>query len=555
MRAKGAALLALACLLSACARDEAPVDTPWFVEEAAVRGLNFQHRSGFGGSLYLPEIVGGGAALVDVDGDGDLDAYLVQSGWNLAEGAAPDSPANQLFLNRGDGFFDPATDIGDGADRGYGMGVAVGDYDQDGDMDLYVTNLGPNALLRNDGAGHFENVAASAGVNDPGWSTAAVFFDLDNDGDQDLYVVNYVNWSVAIEKPCSSRGSPTYCAPTAYNAPAMDRLYRNEGDGTFVDITVLAGINRSFGNGLGAVAADFNNDGFIDIFVANDRTVDQLWINKQGQRLEDEAAAWGCAVDDHGIAKAGMGVAAPDIDNDGDPDLLVVNFENETDSFYRNEGHYFADMTARLGIAAISRRHTRFGVVLADFDNDGLLDLFEANGKVDGNPARTPDAFAEPNTLYQGRRDGDSTLTFATVTPAGGVDPPLNYTSRGLALGDVNRDGALDLLLVNRDGPAQLLINRRSRGQSVRFRVVDAAGHGVPGARVSALVGGERHYRSVQVGGSYLAAHDPEVYLGIGQQQTVTAVEVRWPDGASEVFGDYPAGKSHVLRRGEGRTR
>lgn len=545
----------LVLVLMACSeRSPRGESNAWFVEEAAKRGIEFRYQSGFAGRALLPEIIGGGAALADLDGDGDLDVYLVQSGWNLAAGPAANAPGNRLYINRGDGYFDAAKDMGQAGDRGYGMGVAAGDYDNDGDIDLYVTNLGPNVLLRNDGTGRFDDQTAVAGVGDPGWSTAAVFADLDRDGDLDLFVVNYLNWSLAIERDCFYRGGPIYCAPTAYDTPAMDRLYRNDGDGTFTDVTSEAGLNRGFGNGLGTLAEDFNDDGLLDLFVANDRLVDQLWINQGGLRFIDEAEAWGCAVDDHGTAKAGMGVAAADVDNDGDVDLLVVNLESETDSFYRNEGGYFIDVTARAGIAISSRRRTRFGVVLADFDNDGRLDLYEANGKVEGDPAAVPDAFAEPNSLFRGRDDGAGWVRFDPVQPPGGVDAPMVYTSRALAVGDVDDDGGLDLLVVNRDGPVHLLMNRVPlRGAWVRFRVLTRAGRHALGARVSARIGSEERHRTVQAAGSYLASHDPRVHFGLGSASSVGAVRVLWPDGALESFGDFEAGRTFALRRGSGR--
>ena len=519
-------------------------DDGWFDEQAAERGIDFVHASGFDGTPMLPDIVGGGAALVDVDGDGDLDAYLVQSGRLPARGEQP-APGNRLYLNRGDGTFRKAEAIGDGADRGYGMGVAAGDYDNDGDVDLYVTNVGANALLRNDGAGLFTNVAAAAGVADPGWGSAAAFLDLDADGDLDLFLVNYINWSPAIERDCYHAGRPTYCAPTTYNAPAPDRLFRNNGDGTFADVSVAAGLPAAYGNGLGVVGADFDLDGRTDVFVANDRNVNQLWMNQGDLRFEEQAADWGCAVDEHGLAKAGMGVAAADVDDDGDSDLLVVNFEGETDSFFRNEGAWFSDQTARVGLGALSGRHTRFGVALADFDNDGVLDLFEANGKVDGDPAAVPDAFAEPNVLYRGRADGPYRLELM----AGREDAALIHTSRGLAVGDVDEDGGLDLLVVNRDGPAYLLMNRVRRGNWVRFRVYTASGRDAHGATVSATVGAARLHRDVQPAASYFASNDPRVHFGLGAESRVRDVMVRFPGGGEQAFGDFEGGRTWELRR------
>ena len=539
MKGRSAAVLA-ALALAGCGGDG-----PWFVEEAALRGIDFQHRSGFDGTPMLPDIVGGGAALLDVDGDGDLDAYLVQSGRLPARGEQP-APGNRLYLNRGDGTFEEAADIGDGADAGYGMGVAAGDYDNDGDIDLYVTNTGENALLRNDGAGRFVNVAGDAGVADPGWGSAAAFLDLDADGDLDLFVVNYINWSLAVERDCYYRGAPTYCAPTTYAAPAPDKLFRNNGDGTFTDVSVEAGLAAAYGNGLGIVGADFDRDGRIDVFVANDRNVNQLWMNRGGLRFAERAADWGSAVDEHGVAKAGMGVAAADVDDDGDSDLLVVNFEGETDSFFRNEGAWFSDRTAAVGLGATSGRHTRFGVALTDFDNDGVLDLYEANGKVDGDPAAVPDPFAEPNVLYRGRS--------GRRIPAGGH----GRRGRGAARPHQPR--------CRRRGCRRRRRTRHARCQSRRPRLpVDepgdarqlgalpradgASGRDAHGATVSVSIGGRRVHRDVQPAASYFASNDPRVHFGLGDHAAVTDVAVRFPGGALQVFGDFAGGETWELRR------
>ena len=552
--ARGVALWPAALLGAAGCAPDADV---WFVDEAARRGVEFTYRSGFRQRPLLPEIVGGGVALADFDGDGDLDIYFTQAGWHvgaLDAGASEDvRPGTALFVNRGDGYFDPAP-VGAGApDAGYGMGVAVGDYDNDGDVDLYVTNVGPNALYRNDGGGRFVDVAGALGVADPGWGTAAVFFDADVDGDLDLFVVNYLHWRLATEKDCRARGAPTYCAPTAYDAPAMDRLYRNDGERGFTDVTRSAGLGAGFGNGLGALTEDFNDDGLPDLFVANDRMFDQLWINQGELRFTDEAFAWGCAVDDNGVAKAGMGVAAADLDDDGDSELLVVNFETESDSLYRNAGGYFEDITARAGLAAASRRHTRFGVALADFDNDGWLDLVHANGKVDGDPNAEPDPFREPNALFRGALGGAGAPRF-TLVPRGGVRAS-PATSRALAVGDVDGDGGLDLVVVNRDAAARVFVNTvAQRGNAVRLAVVTARGAPALGARVHARLGDRRLVRRVAAAGGYLSAHEPTAHFGVGDASGVSDVMVRWPDGAVEAFGDFRAGQVAELRRGAGRA-
>ena len=539
------------CLaLGACAPAGDGASGRWFADEAKARGVDFAHVSGFATRPLLPEITGSGAALADLDGDGDLDAYLVQAGSLSDPESLVPRPGNRLFLNHG-GHFVEAPDAHGAGDTGYGMGVAAGDYDNDSDIDLYVTNVGPNVLYRNEG-GHFEDVSAAAGVDDPAWSTSSTFADFDRDGDLDLFYTNYIHWSIDVEMNCYSGGVPTYCPPSNYNAPAPDRLYRNNGDGTFTDVSVPSGINTTFGNGFGVVGADFNDDGLTDLFIANDQMIDQLWLNRGGLEFDEVAGLWGSAVDEHGLAKAGMGVAAADVDNDGDTDVMVTNITGQTDSFFRNEGLFFTDATGELGLA-LTGRYTRWGVVLADFDNDGFLDLYEANGMV-GTEAITKGLdFDEPNALYRGTPVG----RFEEVLPRGGVSPALLHTSRGVAVGDVDGDGGLDLLVANRDGPAYLLMNKIStRGNWVRFRVLlDDPQRDARGATVSALVGESRVYGSVQPDGSYLASSEPVVHFGLGGETEIRDVRVRWPGVGSdeaEPFGSFAADQLVVLKRGRG---
>ena len=532
------------------------VATPWFAEEARTRGIDFAHRSGFAGRPLLPEITGSGVALADLDGDGDLDAYLVQAG-SLWDGEAEAAQAgNRLFMNDGTGRFVEAEEH-NASDTGYGMGVAAGDYDNDGDVDLYVTNVGPNVLLRNQGNAVFEDVSAEAGVADAGWSTSAAFLDLDADGDLDLAHANYINWSRDTEMECYLGSLLTYCPPLAYNSPTADRLYRNNGDGTFTDWTDRSGLNHAFGNGFGLVGADFDANGFTDLAIANDMTVDHLWLNRGNLVFEERGHLWGSAVDEHGVAKAGMGIAAADIDDDGDSDFMVVNLQGQTDSFFRNEGGFFRDSTAELGLGTTGR-YTRWGIAVVDFDNDGHLDLYEANGMVgtetlDEQPTQLD--FDEPNVLFR----GTARERFEEVMPRGGVRPPLVHTSRGLAVGDVDGDGGLDLLIANRDAPAYLLMNRVSaRGNWLRFRaVLGEPGRDAHGATVSAVIDGKRIYRDVRPEGSYLSSSDPRAHFGLGSTSRATDVRVRWPlrgngEAEAESFGDYDAGQTVVLRQGSG---
>lgn len=562
MTVKPTGFLSTLCvlLIAGCTpSEEIDNPSPWFSEVAMARGIDFVHHSGYDGRPMMPEMMGGGVALADIDQDNDLDLYLVQSG-RVDRSLPAEQSANVLYLNRGNGHFEKVPDAAGAGDRGYGMGVAAADYDNDGDVDLYVTNLEANVLLQNDGSGRFLDVTDFAGVGDTSWSTAATFLDLDNDGDLDLFVVNYLHWSKNIEQECYGKAFfVTYCGPTVYEAPAMDRLYRNNGDGTFTDVTELAGMNVAFGNGLGTVGADFNSDGLIDVFVANDTLVNQLWINEGGLSFKEQCFEWSCAMDSGGIAKAGMGVAAADVDDDADSDLLVVNLVRQSDSFFRNEGTYFVDATSQVGISPVSVRHTRFGVTFADFDNDGRLDLYEVNGRVEMQEPAQGDGFAEPNALLRGSMTNKG-LSFEEVKPLGGTFPVLVHTSRGLAVGDVDNDGGLDLVITNRDAAPYLLMNTvanddpsdaRGQGNWIRFRVSTGI-RDAYGATVSATVGSTRTYRDVQPSASYLASSDPRVHFGLANASTARDVRVRWPGGLEEMFGDFDAGATHELIAGQG---
>ena len=519
----------------------------WFAEESAARGVLFRHESGHRKQPLLPEITGSGAALVDVNGDGFLDIYLVQSG-SLYEDA--DEQPNALFLNRGDGTFQRSPNNGGAGGTGYGMGVAAGDYNNDGAVDLYVTNVGPNVLYQNDGSGNFRDVTAAAGVEDSRWGSSAAFVDLDSDGDLDLYLANYINWSHDIELDCYLSAMLVYCPPTNYQAPTMDRLFRNNGDGTFTDVSLDAGLDKAFGNGFGVVTADYDGDGRQDIFVANDMMVNQLWVNQGELRFVDAAMNMSVAVDEYGEIKAGMGVASVDLDEDGDFDVIVCNLRGQTDSVFRNDRGYFTDITSNVGLSAASRRYTRWGVTVADFDNNGHLELYEVNGAVAPRKRLAHDIYAEPNTLYEYLPNG----RFKEVDRVGGTESPLIHNSRGLAVGDIDNDGGLDLVVMNRDSEPYLLVNRHSdRGNWILFRLLELHKRDAHGATLTATVGTRQLYRSVQPEGSFLSSNDPRIHLGIGGENSIRDVRVRWPTGEVEGFGDFDANQIRVLSQGAGR--
>ena len=549
-------ILLCGLLLAGCSGGEPePVreGQPWFEEVAASRGLDFQHTTGHEERCLFPEIIAGGGALVDLDADGDLDAYLVQSGHLTPD--APESPPNQLFLNDGSGAFTDFTEESGSGDRGYGMGVVCGDADGDGDVELYVLNLEENVLFENLGDARFRNGSAASGLADPSWSVSGSFFDAENDGDLDLFVVNYIAWSLSSEIECSRafNKSPDYCSPKQYQAPAPDTFYRNEGNGVFTDVSAEAGLRTSFGNGLGLVCTDFDDDGWTDVFVANDGTPNQLWRNRGDGTFLDEADKRGFAFDQHGFAKAGMGVAAGDVDADGDEDVIVVNQGGETDSFYRNDGGAFLfDSTLQFGLGAATRPFTRFGVALLDFDNDGHLDLYEANGRVERaqQPGGT-DPYAEENVLMRGVSDQH----FVEVSPRGGTARPLSATSRGAAFGDIDGDGGLDILVINRDGPAHLLRNViANRGEWLRVNALDGNGSAAVGALVTVVASDRTISRVVRSGYSYAAASDLGVHFGLGDAAAVEEIRVRWPDGSRESFGPSDTGTSVDCRRGAGKV-
>lgn len=558
----------LAGTLSACGpgEDRTPqfprsAAQPWFVEITSESGVDFVHETGASGELWLPEVMGGGVALFDCDGDGRLDLYFVDCGGPVpvateAE-AAPARRGNRLYRQQAPLRFVDATEGSGLDDPGYGMGVAVGDVDNDGRPDVYVTNLGPDQLYRNLGAARFTRVTQTAGIDVPGWSCSAAFFDANRDGALDLFVTQYVHFDPA-RRCTDATGRRMYCNPHAF-APASDVLLVNRGDGTFRDASREAGIAAAPGSGLGVVVEDFDDDGWPDVYVANDGNANHLWLNQRDGTFRDVAVLWGAAFNMYGRTEAGMGVVAGDLRGEGLVDLFLTHLENESNTLYarRGGGPGFDDVTALSGLGHTSMARTGFGVAAFDATLDGRLDLLVVNGRVTaGRPlpgARQGppwDQYSEPNLFYRG--DGKGRFTLLT-DPVAALCEPVEI-SRGLAVGDLDGDGRLDVVVANIQGPPRIYLSRAPReGRWLVVRAIDARlGRDAVGARVRVEAGGRAFTRTISGGQGYLSAGDASAHFGLGRVERIDRVDVRWPDGRREHFGSIGLDQLVELRRGAG---
>ncbi len=562
----------------------ASADAAPFVDAAAASGLDFSHFNGMSGELYYSEMMGAGVALFDYDNDGDLDVYLVQgrmlgAGKQLADATLPPAPGmlplrDRLYRNdlaTGQPRFTDVTEESGLRAGGYGMGVATGDYDNDGWTDLYLTQAGSNQLWRNlgggaDGTVTFADVTAAAGADDPRFSLSAAWVDFDRDGWLDLYVVNYVDFKVEEHQPCRMlSGQPDYCGPQAFE-PLADRLLRNlgaaGGDGVrFEDSSVATGIAAVPGAGMGLAAGDFDGDRRPDLFVANDGMANFLWLQRSDGTFSDEALLSGTAFNREGQPEAGMGVDAGDYDRDGDADLLVTHLALETHTLYRNDGGgAFEDVTVASGLGAPSFQATGFGAAWIDVDNDGWLDLLTVNGAVVHIPelvaAGDPHPLGMSNQLFHSAGDAGGTVRFEDLTAAAGAPFEVTAVSRGLAIGDLDNDGDADAVVTHNGGAAQVLLNQV--GQDRHWLGLRLLGGAVPRDMVGAEVEvarpqpGPRLWRRVKTGGSYLSARDPRVLFGLGDDPAIGEVAVRWPDGSVERFDARPD-RYTTLRQGTGR--
>jgi hypothetical protein len=555
--------------IAACSRSSAPPSSaPWFVERAAESGLDFVHVSGMSGKFNYGEIIGPGVALFDYDNDGDLDVYLVQGhtldGRSQPPGAQTGGRLyrNDLMVNA-DGTRTPHfTDVTEQSHidaRGYGMGAAAADFDNDGCIDLLLTGLGRNQLYRNNCDGTFTDVTKASGIGaNGGWSVSATFFDYDRDGWLDLFVTHYLNYSFETNIPCfGPSGAPDYCSPNVYR-PQMSRLYHNNRNGTFTDVTAAAGMAGDFGPALGVTTADFNNDGWIDLYVSNDGHENQLWINQHDGTFRNTALIAGAALAAYGKPKAGMGVDAGDIDNDGDEDLFVANLTGEGNDLYVNDGSAtFTEQSAASGLGPASLADTGFGAAWFDFDNDGLLDLLVVNGAV-----RTIDALrraGDPLPLHQRKRlfRGIGGRRFEDVTTQAGPAFALSEVGRGAAFGDVDNDGYPDVIVANNSGHVRLLLNtaaRRVANHWVGLRLVGAGGRDMLGARVDVVTAdGRTIRRRARADGSYASANDPRVLAGIGRSAKAVTVRVTWPDGKVEEWRGVAIDRYTSLQEGTAR--
>jgi hypothetical protein len=550
----------------------------WFVDQAQAAGIDFSYFNGMSGRFYFPEMLGGGVALINYDNDGDLDICFAQGSMlgdhPIAEATiAPRSLPLRARVYRndtaagGDGqpalrFVDVTEQSGIDTEGDYGMGLAAGDFDNDGCVDLYFTNFGPNRLYRNNCDGTFSDVSASSGTAGRDWSVSAAFVDFDRDGWLDLYVGHYVQYTLASDKPCTSlAGRRDYCTPEVYT-PQADRLYHNDRNGKFTDVTASALRGGPFGPALGVSVADFNRDHWPDIYVANDGRENLLWINQHDGTFRNEGPLSGTALSGDGDAEGSMGVDAGDFDNDGDDDLIVTNLPNEGTDLYVNDGSaLFEDRSSVSRIGPSSLGYTGFGTAWFDFDNDGWLDLFAANGSIEAQKNRLKETFPydEHNRLFRNRQGSD----FEDVSATAGKVFALARVSRGVAVGDIDNDGDADLVVNNVHGPAQLLINTVGNRRHWLGLSLTACGDRSHCPPARAAVGAEVQVvrntlpplrRRARADGSYASASDPRVLVGLGDSAEAPSVRVTWPGGAEELFANLAIDRWTVLTKGTGQA-
>jgi hypothetical protein len=518
-------------------------------------GIHWTHTAGKSAAKYLPETTGAGCAFIDYDNDGWMDIYLVNSG--KCDFYTPSQPLrNALYRNNRDGTFTDVTEKAGVGGGGYGQGVAVGDYDGDGYPDLYVTQYGRSILYHNNGDGTFTDVTEKAGVAAPGWASSAVWFDYDNDGRLDLFVCRFVDFDKSKNLPCTADNKPGYCVPRVYK-PMASYLFHNNGDGTFTDVSKATGIAKYPGKAWGAVATDINNDGKLDLFVANDTVANFLFANRGGERFEEIGTTSGVAYSDAGRPRSGMGVDSADFDQDGWMDLFVANIDHERYSLYKNnKDETFDDVADRMGIGLVTRLMSGWGLKFFDFDNDGELDLILSNGNPDDliQIYHQDVSYQEPLLLFH-----NTGKTLENVSEQSGPVFAKKVSARGLALGDFNNDGAVDVLVSLNDGAPLLLRNNagtQNHWLGLKLKGKKANPDAI-GARITYQAGDLKRSRMVVGGGSFLSAQDPRVVLGLGHRTKIDWVEVQWPAPSQLVdrFQELPIDRYISIFEGEGKPR
>jgi hypothetical protein len=554
----GLLILAAGCKPSATSSPGLSVarEPPWFEDVTEKVGLAFKHDCGpITSEYFMPQIMGSGCAFLDFDGDGRLDIYLIHNG-------GPQGRKNQLFHQEADGTFRDVS-AGSGLDvAGYGMGVAVGDVNNDGRPDVVLTEYGNTRLFLNHGGGKFIEATREAGLDNPLWATSAAFFDFDRDGWLDLIVVNYVDYDRSV--PCASQGGKhDFCGPQVFKG-TVARLYHNRGGRAgsagvlFEDVTLKAGLTAARGKGLGVLCADFNGDGWPDILAANDMIANHLWINQRDGTFKEEAVTRGVAHTASGASAANMGVALADVDRDGLPDLFVTHLVDETHTLWKQgPGGLFQDRTVAAGLTA-GPRSTGFGTALVDFDRDGWPDLALVNGGVRRNRdaragGRFWQEFVQHNQLHANTGQG----RFRDISESNPALCGHANMGRGLAVGDFDNDGAPDLLITEIDGAARLLRNiAPTRGHWLAVRAtLPPCKRDAYGAEVTVRAGGKAYWRLLNPGYSYASSNDPRCHFGLGPSERYEAIAVRWPDGREETFPAGPADRQVELRQGEGTPR
>ena len=521
-----------------------------FTEVTEESGVTFDHEDGRSYKKYFVETLGSGVALFDYDNDNDVDIYLV-NGTDLDASDTASDAMNRLYRNDGTGHFVDVTEASGVGDRGYGAGVCVGDYDNDGWLDLYVTNFGANVLYRNNGDGTFTDRTTEARVQVLEWSAGCAFADVDADGDVDLYVANYVNFSVETHTPCRVKGILVYCSPRVYDG-IKDTFFRNNGDGTFTENTAAAGFDNVAARGLGATFADYDADGDADLYVANDADANFLYNNDGSGKFQEQSQFAGVALSEHGLVENGMGVAFGDYDNDTWLDLTVTNFQHQTNTLYHSDGgEFFTDQTYASGTGDASLRYLAWGVNFFDYDHDGFQDIFVANGHIHDNVTLIDSSttYAQLNHLFWNNGNG----AFTDVTTSSGSGLALQRSSRGSAVGDLDNDGDLDIVVSNVGTDVDILRNdggHRS-GNWINLKLVGTiSNRAAIGTRVLLKIGDHQQVREVQSGSSYLSQNDLRLHFGIDTQEQV-ALEIRWQNGSIQRFEDVPTNRFLKIVEGD----